>query len=509
VAASLFIKPPQFVLGDSPWIDELRFNKRAVLTGDSLDITATVWNEGNYASDVLVVFYVLDEEGQMYATPDGNQRLTRIASTTVPLMAPKSVLEDQGIYQTWYYATATWEESYIPETTVQESETVLIYAQINPLLEQQDIDAGLQRIDEYRSNYIEGEGSVCGHCWESIDITVNPYIENVNIYLNITGDSRMALINATHTSEVTVTIRGPSGILKFNESYSLGNGQTTSIQFSTDEGELFGVWELLLESDDAESDFTYGYDWYNHPLHHKSNAAVFGSISFVKTQSKSVNCYVEPGYDISLKSFIFLPYSKPDEPCPEDQVFEFSMIANEDGQGTWTITMVRSNPQISVNYVHWYLLDEMGNTVSDGLASEVYGYYSGQGKAVVFIDSDFNGKLSAGDKFEVHPAEPDSDLAAVSDVTDYSFRLRVYIEGELVQEKESNLLPWDSPNEEEKCVNDGDTKTAVDGCNQCVCSDEEWICTEVACVDDDEGLPAPSLAASVAAIGIIALRRRY
>jgi len=152
---------------------------------------------------------------------------------------------------------------------------------------------------------------------------------------------------------------------------------------------------------------------------------------------------------------------------------------------------------------------QSGNTISDGLASEVYGYYSGQGKAVVFIDSDFNGKLSPGDKFEVHPAEPDSDLAAVSDVTDYSFRLRVYIEGELVQEKESNLLPWDSPNEEEKCVNDGDTKTAVDGCNQCVCSDEEWICTEVACVDDDEGLPAPSLAASVAAIGIIALRRRY
>ena len=152
---------------------------------------------------------------------------------------------------------------------------------------------------------------------------------------------------------------------------------------------------------------------------------------------------------------------------------------------------------------------QSGNTISDGLASEVYGYYSGQGKAVVFIDNDFNGKVSPGDKFEVHPAEPDSDLAAVSDVTDYSFRLRVYIEGELVQEKESNLLPWDSPNEEEKCVNDGDTKTAVDGCNQCVCSDEEWICTEVDCVDDDEGLPAPSLAASVAAIGIIALRRRY
>jgi hypothetical protein len=68
--------------------------------------------------------------------------------------------------------------------------------------------------------------------------------------------------------------------------------------------------------------------------------------------------------------------------------------------------------------------------------------------------------------------------------------------------------------EEEKCV-DGDTKIAEDGCNQCICSNEEWACTEVDCNPDDNpddsniSVPSVSLISSIAAIGIIALRRRY
>ena len=54
IAATLFIKPSQFVMG------EITFNRVGVIEGDTLDITAKVWNEGNYASDVLVVFYVMD-----------------------------------------------------------------------------------------------------------------------------------------------------------------------------------------------------------------------------------------------------------------------------------------------------------------------------------------------------------------------------------------------------------------------------------------------------------------
>ena len=69
----------------------------------------------------------------------------------------------------------------------------------------------------------------------------------------------------------------------------------------------------------------------------------------------------------------------------------------------------------------------------------------------------------------------------------------------------------DKPSEEEKCV-DGDTKIAEDGCNQCVCNNGEWVCTEVNCNpdnSDDLFLSAPSLVASVATMAFIALRRRY
>ena len=143
VTATLFIKPSQFVLG------EMSFNRASVVEGDTLDITVKAWNEGNYASDVLVVFYVMDSTGDAYSTPEGVKRMTRVASTTVDLMAPKPVLEDQGIYMTWYYATATWAETFIPGETVQDFETVSIYAMINPEAEQQDIDAGHKAQDEY------------------------------------------------------------------------------------------------------------------------------------------------------------------------------------------------------------------------------------------------------------------------------------------------------------------------------------------------------------------------
>ncbi len=143
VTATLFIKPSQFVLG------EMSFNRAGVIEGETLDITVKAWNEGNYASDVLVVFYAMDSSGKAYPTPDGVKRMTRVASTTVDLMAPKQVLEDQGIYMTWYYATATWDETFIPGETVKDFESVSIYALINPELEQEDLDAGHKLQDEY------------------------------------------------------------------------------------------------------------------------------------------------------------------------------------------------------------------------------------------------------------------------------------------------------------------------------------------------------------------------
>ena len=143
IAATLFIKPSQFVLG------EMTFNRASVIEGDNIEITVKAWNEGNYASDVLVVFYVMDPTGDAYSTPTGTQRMTRVASTTIDVMAPKPVLENDGVYQTWYYATATWDETFIPGTTVQDFETVDMYAEINPLAEEMDKSAGIKSQDEY------------------------------------------------------------------------------------------------------------------------------------------------------------------------------------------------------------------------------------------------------------------------------------------------------------------------------------------------------------------------
>ena len=109
-----------------------------------------------------------------------------------------------------------------------------------------------------------------------------------------------------------------------------------------------------------------------------------------------------------------------------------SMIASSDGVGDWTISIVKISPQVSVNSVHWYLLDETGNTKTEALVSDIYGYYEGQGKAVVFVDNDFNGKLSPGDKFSVHPGEDGSELATINDVTDYQFRLKFEPNGDTI-----------------------------------------------------------------------------
>ena len=60
--------------------------------------------------------------------------------------------------------------------------------------------------------------------------------------------------------------------------------------------------------------------------------------------------------------------------------------------------------------------------------SDIYGCHSGFGNAVVFIDNEFNGKLSPGDKFVIFPGASGSDLESISDLADYSFRLE-YIGG--------------------------------------------------------------------------------
>jgi flagellin-like protein len=109
-----------------------------------------------------------------------------------------------------------------------------------------------------------------------------------------------------------------------------------------------------------------------------------------------------------------------------------SMIVSEDGAGVWTVIIVKISPQPSINSVHWYLLDVQGNTAVDGVVSDIYGFKTGEGKGVIFVDNDFSGELSPGDKFEIYPGEPNSQMENVNDVIDYAFRLQFKPTGDLI-----------------------------------------------------------------------------
>jgi len=102
-----------------------------------------------------------------------------------------------------------------------------------------------------------------------------------------------------------------------------------------------------------------------------------------------------------------------------------SMIASEDGDNIWTVQIIKMNPQPSVNSVHWYLMDIQGLTKDEGVVTDNYGYKQGEGKSVIFVDSDYNAKVSPGDFFRFHLGEGDT-LADVPSLNDYSFRLKFY-----------------------------------------------------------------------------------
>ena len=104
-----------------------------------------------------------------------------------------------------------------------------------------------------------GSGEVPGGQEDVVGAMVNPYVNKIKISGNITGDNGLPLV----ASSVTITINGPAGT-EFTETYTLNNGQRQPFTFSIDEGEMVGDWEMILESNDAASDFTYEYDWFNY-----------------------------------------------------------------------------------------------------------------------------------------------------------------------------------------------------------------------------------------------------
>jgi len=64
---------------------------------------------------------------------------------------------------------------------------------------------------------------------------------------------------------------------------------------------------------------------------------------------------------------------------------------------------------------------------------------------------------------------------------------------------------------EESSCQTGDSKSADDGCNQCVCNGGDWMCTEIACEDpeiEESLLPSLSLISVTTMFGLIARYRR-
>jgi flagellin-like protein len=97
-----------------------------------------------------------------------------------------------------------------------------------------------------------------------------------------------------------------------------------------------------------------------------------------------------------------------------------SMMVENDGTDVWKVSIIKMNPTVSITSVHWYLLDISDFTQVDGMVSDIYGFKSGEGKAVTFVDNDFDAKVSPGDQFVIYPGEEGTLLEAYDD----TFRMK-------------------------------------------------------------------------------------
>ena len=108
-----------------------------------------------------------------------------------------------------------------------------------------------------------------------------------------------------------------------------------------------------------------------------------------------------------------------------------TMIASEDGDNNWDVQIIKMNPQPSVDSVQWYLMDVQGISKANGLAADIYGYKQGEGQSVIYIDNDYNAKVSPGDIIRFFPGEGDT-LTDLSNLDDFSFRLKYNPTGDTI-----------------------------------------------------------------------------
>ena len=103
----------------------------------------------------------------------------------------------------------------------------------------------------------------------------------------------------------------------------------------------------------------------------------------------------------------------------------------EGDDGVWDVQIIKMNPQPSIISVNWYLIDIQGLTKDDGMVTDIYGFKQGEGRSIIFIDSDYNAKVSSGDIFRFYPGEG-ATLADEPSLNDYSFRLKFNPTGDTI-----------------------------------------------------------------------------
>ena len=159
--------------------------------------------------------------------------------------------------------------------------------------------------------------------------------------------------------------------------------------------------------------------------------------------------------------------------------------------GEWRVQLVKMDPEVSVSSVYWYLLNETNDIIVHGLVSDIYGCSNFLNNAVRFVDIDFSGTLSSGDKFEIYPGTPSSALESISSVTDYKFRLR-YIGNDT---SDTGLDPIIEPVTDEDNKDETGTENLDSG-------------PLVESLEEEQEIPSLGLLTSLILVGLIAIFRR-
>ena len=210
-----------------------------------------------------------------------------------------------------------------------------------------------------------------------------------------------------------------------------------------------------------------------------------------------------------------------------DESFELSTEANFSSSdlslGYHTIEFV-----VQDNDGAWNMLRETGNlwiyaspvavagndaTVEPGGTVQFSGAATDEDGTITKYEWDFDGD----GVYEWSSTENGLDTHIYNSEGTYTANLRV-TDSDGFTATDSRIITVKAADSQEKvtCV-DGDSKPAGDGCNQCICNNEEWVCTEVACNPDDKdedrdenesSLPSVSMIPALISIGLIAIFRR-